>query len=48
VCRCWSGTGLDAKVLGVLGSLVDTALEKDRLKIYFTGETARLLLLLSS
>jgi hypothetical protein len=36
-CRCWSGTGLDTKVLGMLGNLVDTALDKKKLKIYFTG-----------
>jgi hypothetical protein len=35
--RCWSGTGLDAKVLGMMSSLVETALDKTKLKFYFTG-----------
>lgn len=38
LCRCWCGTGLDLKVLGMLSSLVDTALDKNKLKLYFTGE----------
>ncbi|KAF6262015.1 hypothetical protein COO60DRAFT_1699568 [Scenedesmus sp. NREL 46B-D3] len=37
--RCWSGTGLDVKVLGMLSSLVDTSLDRKRLKIYLTGHS---------
>lgn len=40
--RCWSGTGLDRRVLGMLVNLVDTSLDVSKLKIYFTGRTAGL------
>jgi hypothetical protein len=35
--RCWSGTGLDRRVMGMLVSLVETSLAPDKLKIYLTG-----------
>lgn len=37
--RCWSGTGLDRRVLGMLVNLVDTCLDVSKLKIYLTGRT---------
>ncbi|KAF8063676.1 TIC20-V [Scenedesmus sp. PABB004] len=37
--RCWSGSGLDVRVLGLLRVLIDTALEPGRLKIYITGHS---------
>lgn len=37
-CRCWSGTGLDRRVLGMLLNLVDTSLDPKKLKIFLTGD----------
>jgi hypothetical protein len=42
MCRCWSGTGLDRRVLSMLESLVSTSLDLSKLKIYFTGERTQL------